>query len=368
LTKFHIFNDDSYYLVNNTIEYSKLRAIELANGDLNKIQFSWMENTWANIDWTIDPKESWSELLRTRCQQIRDKYTYLALWYSSGYDSHTILRAFVDNDILLDELLIYDRRDFFDDPEVAVAITHANYIKNTYYPNLKINVVRSNASSIENFYNKFGEDWVYHPGYSLKISKTSRVFATTVMDDFLSASYKKGIRGDIMGIDKAKVLLSNGKWYAFCSDSSAYDFMGTNQENFYYSNDLPQLHIKQCHMVIDWFESLPELTRNLVHNIQGKDRKLGGIHTKHYEDWNLAMGRCKLMHSNITSIDGTHKFFHTNDEKSPDFINYFNHIKENEKKIFKIYDDGLKRMRSYGNAIENTILSKQYYLRDRVYK
>ena len=366
MTKFHISNDESYYLVNgNTVEYSKIRAIELANGDFNKIQFSWMAKTWDNIDWTAEPTESWSELMRIRCQQIRDKYTYLALWYSSGYDSHTILRAFVDNKILLDELLIYDRRDFFDDPEVEVAIVHANYIKNTYYPNLKINVVRVESTAIKNFYSKFGTDWIYHPSCSLKISKTSRIFATTVMDDFLKASYKKGIRGDIMGIDKAKVLLRDGKWYAFCPDNSGVDFIGADQENFYYSSDLPQLHIKQCHMVIRWFESLKILTSGLVHDIQGRNKTLNGAHNKFYEDWNLAMGRCKLHHSHITSIDGTHKLFSSNDEKSPDTLTYYNHIKDSENKIFKIYTNGLNIMRSHGALISQTVMSNQYFIKHR---
>jgi len=366
VSKFHISNNESYYLVNgNTIEYSKIRAIELANGNFNNIQFNWMEDTWSRVDWTAEPQETWSELMRTRCQQIRDKYTYLALWYSSGYDSHTILRAFVDNNILLDELLIYDRRDFFDDPEVEVAILHANYIKNTYYPNLKINVVRVESKAIENFYSKFGSDWIYHPSCSLKISKTSRIFATTVMDDFLKASYKKGIRGDIMGIDKARVLLRDGKWYGFCSDNMGVDFMGADQENFYYSSDLPQLHIKQCHMVIRWFESLKILTGGLVHAIQGKNRLGNGVNTRYYKDWNLAMGRCKLLHSHISSIDGTHKLFSSNDEKSPDTLSYYNHIKDSGDKIFKIYTNGLNVMRSHGSLISQTVMSNQYFIKDR---
>jgi hypothetical protein len=307
------FNRDTYYLVDNQRVYSKIKAIELANGDMSRVHFNWMEDTWQSIDWTIEPTESWKSLLKTRCQQIRDKYDYVALWYSSGYDSHTILRSFVDNNILLDELLIYDRRDFFPDPEVAIAITHAEYIKNTYYPNLKINVIKVNYKNLENFY-KNNTDWVYYAGCSLKLIKTARYFSTTMMPEFVSTTEQSN-RGDIMGIDKPKVLLRDNQWYAFCTDGSVVDFMGSKQENFYYSSDLPQLHVKQCYNVIRWFESLSELTSELIHNIQGRDRNKFRLHSEYYEPWNIGMGRFPLMHSHEYSRNGDHKFFHSNISK-----------------------------------------------------
>ena len=45
---------------------------------------------------------SLGELYRQRAQQIRDTYDYVILSYSGGSDSDTILKAFVDNNILLD--------------------------------------------------------------------------------------------------------------------------------------------------------------------------------------------------------------------------------------------------------------------------
>ena len=364
------FNQDTYYLIDNQIVYSKIKAIELANGDMSRIHFSWMEDTWQSIDWSVEPLESWQSLLKTRCQQIRDKYDYLALWYSSGYDSHTILRSFVDNNILLDELLIYDRRDFFPDPEVPIAIAHAEYIKNTYYPNLKINVVRVSYESLGNFYKKAGSDWIYHAGCSLKVGKTARYFSTTIMPEFILTTEQSN-RGDIMGVDKAKVLLRDNQWVAFCPDGSAVDFIGCKQENFFYSKDLPQLHIKQCHMAISWFESLQNLSQDLVHDVQGRDRSINGPHTQYYEAWNIGMGRFPLTQSHDFSRTGNHKFFHkSNSETSPDNISYYNYIKNNDKQVFKIYTDGLVKARQFdigttGSLADRTLLSKQYYIKEQ---
>lgn len=362
------FNSDVFYQVEKQKVYSKIKAIELAKGDMSRIYFNWMEDTWDTVDWTVEPLESMKELLRIRCQQIRDKYDYVALWYSSGYDSHTILRSFVDNNILLDELLIYDRRDFFDDPEVPVAIAHANYIKNTYYPNLRINVVRINYESLSNFYKKYNNDWIYHAGCSLKVAKTSRYFTTTIIPEFISTANQVN-RGDVMGIDKPKVLISDNKWYSFIPDGSVVDFIGSKQENFYFSKDLPQLHIKQCHMVVSWFESLNNLTSELVHNVQGRDRNKFSLHSEYYGPWNLGMGRYQLQHSHELSINGDHKFFHKNNESSPDCVSYYEYIKNNDKQVFKIYTDGLLQARKFDSnntsLADKTIISKQYYIRDK---
>jgi hypothetical protein len=365
-----VLDHDMYYLVNNQKVYSKVEAIAIAQGDMSKISWHWMEKTWDNIDWTTEPDISWEELLRIRCQQIRDKYSYLALWYSSGYDSHTILHSFIKNKLIIDELLIYDRRDFFDDPEIEFAIAHANYIKNTYYPNLKINVVRVSADAVAAFYTKMGDEWIYHPNCSLKLAKTMRYFSTTLMEDFLSTTKLTHQRGNIMGVDKPKFMFRDNAWYAFCPDV-AVDCIGSDQENFYISAELPELHIKQCHMTLKWFESLPELNEDLVHDIQGRNRADNTVYTKYYQDWNLAMGRYPLYHSHLFSINGAMKYFHTNDETSPDNINLLNYIKNNDKRTFKIYTHGLSEIKklapngTISTLANKTFVSKQYYIKNR---
>jgi hypothetical protein len=64
------------------------------------------------------------------------------------------------------------------------------------------------------------------------------------------------------------------------------------------------------------------------------------------------------------------KIFHTNDETSLDDINLLNHIKNNDKQIFKIYNNGLIDARkfnngTYGKHAEQTLISKQYYIKNQ---
>jgi len=373
MNKFPItFGTESYYTIDNQKIYSKIKAIELANGDMSRIEFNWMPDTWNAIDWTKEPLLSWDELVRIRCQQIRDKHKHIALWYSGGYDSQTILDAFIKNNILLDEILIYDRRDFFSDPEAAVSITNANLVKLQHYPNLRINVIRVKPDNLVNLYKKLGTDWIYHPGCSLKLGKTSRYFSTNVNGEFLK-NIDLSDRADIMGVDKAKVLLRDNKWYGFCPDGSVVDFIGSKQENFYISSELPELHIKQCYMTIRWFESLNELNEDLVHDVQGRNRTLGGPHEKYYQAWNIGMGRSYLYHGHEVSKHGAAKLFHiSNSELSPDAASYYKHIKNNDKQVYSIYTRGLLQARQFdtgtsGSLADRTLISKQYYIKDQAH-
>jgi hypothetical protein len=366
MNKFHVeYNNNIYYIIDGFKTYSKIEAIHLAKGNMDKIQFHWMEDVWDNVDWSIEPTKSWSELLKIRCQQIRDKYPYLALWYSSGYDSNTILRSFIANNILLDEILIFDKGDFFNDPEVAFAIEHAKFVKEKYYPNLFINIIRIDYKTVLDFYANVKDDWIYHPGSAFKITKTSRYFATNWMNDFIKPTRHIKGRANIMGVDKPKVLLRDKKWYAFMPDVSI-DCIGSKQENFYFSGDLPQLHVKQTHMVINWFNSLENLTENLVHEVQGRPSERGTFY-EYYDKWNVAMGRFPLQNSHLYTINGQMKNVHTNNETSLDNINLLNHIKNNDKQIFKIYNNGLIDARKFNNGkqAEQTIISKQYYVKNQ---
>ena len=269
--------------------------------------------------------------------------------------------------MLFRSILIYDRREWFDDPEMEHAISHANYIKNTYYPNLKINLINVTLNDLIKFYKRKKEDWIYSPYFSLKIQKTHRYFATTEMDDFLM-SFKNtiGKRANVMGIDKPKVLLRDNKWYAFVPDSVGDTAFGTDQENFYWSTELPELHIKQCHMVIRWFESLSNLTEDLVHDIQGRNLEKSKVYDLYYEPWNVGMGRFSLNHSHEYSRNGQIKMFHSNNERSPDGLKLLDHIKNNDNQVFKIYTQGLLQARQFGSdTLNKTIISKQYYIKDK---
>jgi hypothetical protein len=359
-------HEDSYYVVNGQKTFSKTRAIELSSGDTSKINFKWMENTWDNAVWHVEPKQTWQELVKTRCQQIREKYLHVSLWYSGGYDSHTILKTFVDNNILLDELVIINRTTLYDDPEYKFAIKHATTIKNNYFPNIKINIIPLDYTGMLSFYRNMGDDWIYHIGSTIRFNKTTKYYLTNYHESIIKNLNKYDTRADIMGHEKAKVYLHDNKWYCFFVDANLSDTVGSKQESFYISEDLPELYVKQAWNVTKWFENLPEFSPELVHSIQGKDMTKNGPYTKYYAAWNMAMGRYPLYHSHISSTTGTQKFLHTNDVNSPDSLKLLNYAKDNEPMVYSTYMNGIENIKKIntGPELNPTMISKPYFVKN----
>ena len=281
-----------YYKVDDYVTYSKVDAFRAAKGEIKKIKFSFLENIYKNSNWN-KPNELWNDLLKIRCKQLRDKYDYLVLWYSGGYDSQTVLNSFIVNQIPLDEIIIYDRV-WFNESEPRAALRHAEYVKLHYMPNLKIHFIQINPKQFDDVYKQFGSDWIFAPGGNVMYPKIHRYFLHNEIGATARIVGKNSRRGDIYGQDKPRVLIADGIWYNFMTDSGMYQYMNTDCEFFYLSADLPQLHILQCHMVIDWFESLSRTKdiaqiHSFVHEIQGHKNL-----DYRYKAWNHAMGRTAI--------------------------------------------------------------------------
>lgn len=70
-------------------------------------KWNYNDEFFGSYNWSIEPPADINELYRRRAQQLREKYDYLVLYYSGGYDSTNVLYSFLDNDIPLDEICVY---------------------------------------------------------------------------------------------------------------------------------------------------------------------------------------------------------------------------------------------------------------------
>ena len=94
-------------------------------------------------------------------------------------------------------------------------------------------------------------------------------------------------RCDITGVEKPRVNLRDGKWYAQMPDSALYHHLGGPRHLFYLCPEATRLYIKQVWMSIAWMENHPECSHDFVHEVQGKStnrslRERGDL----YADWN----------------------------------------------------------------------------------
>lgn len=325
-----------YWQVENKKTKSKGQALLWAQGDLSKIKFYFYDEEWKNEDFTLEPTESFAELAKKRCSYLRNTCDWLVLWLSSGYDSNTALKYFIESGNKIDEIIIYQRNALFDNEYVFALQAAENYKK---YFNLLVKITYFSVpyDHTKEIYEKLKYDYVNQPGLSVRFTKTSPSWQVLHHSAVLSVleNYKNK-RIDVCGFEKPKVLLQENKWYAFVPDSSVYDSgISDRLTGFFIDVADFKFYIKQHFMVIRWFEHLKNFTPELIHKIQSSQI--------HYKEWNLACGRIPI-YSDYSVYAAGKKFF-TNNIQSEDSKPYIDHFKEN--KIFDYYQQGIESIKQY---------------------
>jgi len=91
-----------------TCFFDKAEALRFATQIKSfNVAYHYFDEVYHTIDWKKEPTQSLSELYRERAQQIRDEYEYVALSFSGGADSTNVLKSFINNNIRLDEVVVW---------------------------------------------------------------------------------------------------------------------------------------------------------------------------------------------------------------------------------------------------------------------
>lgn len=349
-----------YWYVGDKKTNSKGQALLWAEGDLSKIGFYFYDEEWKDNDYTVEPTETFAVLAKKRCDYLRTNCDWLVLWLSSGYDSNTVLKYFIESGNKIDEILIYQRSPLFDNEYIFAAQTAENY-KKYHNSAVKIHLLPISHNHLIEIYEKLKYDYIKQPGLSLRFTKTSPTWQVSHHSSVLKTLEKHSHkRIDVSGFDKPKVYLHENKWYAFVPDSSIYDAgIADRLTGFFIDQADFKLYIKQHFMVIKWFENLENFTPELVHEIQS--------HKKLYKEWNLACGRIPVFSD--YSVNGTKKKLFTNSTESADSKPYLVHFKDN--KIFDYWQQGIQAIKHYYTwwsgkddiDSKTTILSKPKFIK-----
>lgn len=266
------------YQVGNQYFDSKVTALQA--GDSSGIHPTWnfFDEEFSKFAWKNEPAESVEYYYGQRCQQIRDKYSYIVLHYSGGADSHNILVHFWKNKIHIDEIIVSLPVSYFEKFTKPTASTDSGDQQNEWFhtikpdlewiaknlPNTKVTIYDYTEDMI-NF--KVDQDWVIHSGEHINPNVTNRINRY----DKISTSdiYNKHLVGHIYGIDKPLVFKDGDRWAISFLDSMIsiqaslkpiFDrYTHIRVEHFYWSPDLPAMAIKQAHLVKQQYEKNPHL-------------------------------------------------------------------------------------------------------------
>lgn len=226
---------DMYWKYAGTRYKHKFKAMEAARANLQAISFHVYSESLLNRDFTIEPPTPYKELLKQRALQLRDKYKFIKLYFSGGQDSMTMLNAFVENNIFIDQICIYLFGSENSESNIEANNYAIPYIKKHFEgTKTKITILNNDF----NYYNEYlGDKWLQ-----------------TRTNLSLRHDYIPNIRGknycNLFGFLDPTVYFENGKYYHTLWDGEIDELIGfRNCECFFSSEDSFDLHLKQLHLV-----------------------------------------------------------------------------------------------------------------------
>jgi hypothetical protein len=299
--------------------YSKLEAIEFHKKTNLHPHWNFNEIAYSCCDWTVEPVESLSELYKRRAEQIRNRYDYIVLAYSGGADSDQVLHSFIDNNIHIDEILSFGNYDatkekinFFNAEIFEVAIPKIEKLQEQF-PTIKHRVVNLAQHIVDYFaLNPNSVDWVYTMNAMFNPNRTSNQDLKTSVNDYRKIIDSGKKIGFVWGSDKPRVFHINGQYVFRFIDILDNTVSPRNQnlnrewdhdELFYWSPEMPEIVIKQAHVIKNYLASTgtdaPYITKNksdlAYKEVNGKRYWLSvdGVHKLIYPTWKPTLYQMK---------------------------------------------------------------------------
>lgn len=262
------------YRVGNREFVNQLEALYHASTTNQEVQWTFYDHVFSQIDWSQRPAGTLAQLYQERAQQIRDRYDYVAVYFSGGADSWNILNSFLSNNIQIDEIVSswpfanekYNPVNITDQSEGNIiseyyhaALPVLKHIEKTY-PTIRIEVVDYTKDLQAD---EFTESSFLVSNYYSNISAFHRVSKPTPGQ--LAAQQRGNTIGLVQGHDKIRYSIKDQKFYAhfiecmMSSDCPNYDSK-FGREMFYWTPDFTSIPVLQAHCLRDFFMEHPELS------------------------------------------------------------------------------------------------------------
>ena len=282
-----------YIIDQNSFKNLSDSDLEQKKLDLN---FWFHDNFFSKLNWSFNPNVDIGLLYKLRAKQLREKYDYLILSYSGGADSDQILKTFIQNDILIDEVIcnfpfkLLEKTTPIPDPLHPLGLIFEYQF--AAVPSLKLLAEKSPKTKITlndftdflqtNYLkdNTIVDNEAYlamTPGF---YQDTKRIFQNRVFNDIAETSKKKNV-AVIFGADKPILkIVNNQSLFFYFSDTRtmASIIQKTNSKSyvpelFYWSKDAPLIPIQQSHIILNFIKKNKKLKKFLLAQSEIENKK-----------------------------------------------------------------------------------------------
>jgi len=355
-------SDDMYWKVDNKVFYNKILAIAESKSTKKPIQFHFYDNhlnkNWEDLTGIL----SWDDILKQRCLELREKHSYIRLWYSGGRDSHLILKAFTDNNIVVDEVTVLDYN--YKDAEYKHIIKYLKKNKHLYPTVKKITSVQFDLNMMQTV---FAKNWETS-------ARATNWLPIPPISEICNHNFKHGC--NVTGIEKPRVYFDNGKIYSTMYDVTVLSWIGCdNHEPFYVSNNVPIYQYQTWHLV-HYLKNNPEIIAmsdsDLNKNLFAAPANLLDFTSLYYK---AAEGALRTEYADlIMGVPYAKKAF-SDGLKSMQYLDIERCWEDHYPEIYKSFNNGIinvtedhrEYFREDNVTVPTAISSKMRYIDEKVY-
>ena len=283
----YLYHNKGVYHCNNKSFFNKLEAILECNANPHSyVEWDYHETIFQKALWSQEPPVLLEELYKQRALQLREAYDHIVVFFSGGVDSWYILNAFVKNNIQVDEIYMFGAFEAEEkhNAELGFDRSPGYYTRELRQAQDLIRRMAINKKTKVNVYDWTRDiieaandrDWFWNASVRHDQSCMVRSKFHKIFREHSEMCHKGKKVGFVYGIDKPRLIRDDQNIYFSFLDLiltmgtvPTNDILGEyweNDEFFYWTPNMPELIIKQCHQTVHHLKSL-----NKIHLIKHMD-------------------------------------------------------------------------------------------------
>lgn len=255
---------NGHYIVDGKVYTDKILAILEAQRTNKDMSWYFYQDIFSKVNWQIEPEIPLQELYRIRALQIRDKYDYVIIRVSGGADSTNVIWSFLNNGIKVDEIVA-------DAP--MSGLNNWTWSKDTSASNTVSETKFAQFPLLDEIASKFPQVKISVHDYFDGLNTISAEFWHSKFNEMINPADKFGLQsfphlvklaeqgkriGVVLGVDKPqlryygdtiKSLIVDKVVNIGSKDPFDYPYPNVDRVLFYYTHELPELMVKQCHVL-----------------------------------------------------------------------------------------------------------------------